>query len=99
MIRVRLSWLRTFFEIDESRLRVRLYLHDDLDLHAATSYWSSVTGIPSCQFQRPYRPARTGDARAKHAMGCATVLYSCVHTHRRVMAMIEAITSRFDIPG
>jgi predicted transcriptional regulator len=26
------AWLRRFFEIDESRLRVRLYLHEGLDL-------------------------------------------------------------------
>ena len=28
------DWLRTFFDIDESRMRVRLYLHDDLPLRA-----------------------------------------------------------------
>src|SRR6478752_2448123 len=28
------TWLRTFFDIDEARLRVRLYLHEGLDLEA-----------------------------------------------------------------
>ena len=31
------SWLRRFFAIDESRLRVRLYLHEGLDLVATTA--------------------------------------------------------------
>jgi len=31
------SWLRRFFAIDESRLRVRLYLHEELDLVATTA--------------------------------------------------------------
>ena len=29
------AWLREFFEVDETRLRVRVYLHDGLDLDAA----------------------------------------------------------------
>ena len=31
------AWLRRFFTIDESRLRVRVYLHEGLDLDAAES--------------------------------------------------------------
>lgn len=46
LVRLFCKWLRTFFEIDEARLRVRLYLHQGLDLEAATTYWSSVTSIP-----------------------------------------------------
>jgi hypothetical protein len=38
-------WLRRFFEVDESRLRVRLYLHEGLDLAAAIAFWSALTGI------------------------------------------------------
>ena len=33
------SWLRHFFQVDESRLRVRLYLHQGLDLAAAIAFW------------------------------------------------------------
>ena len=49
------TWLRRFFAIDEARLRVRLYLHEGLDLAAAVAFWSDVTGIPPSQFQKPYR--------------------------------------------
>src|SRR5215217_4845452 len=48
-------WLRRFFEIDESRLRVRLYLHEGLDLAASIASWSSVTAIPPSQLSKPYR--------------------------------------------
>ena len=40
------SWLRHFFQVDESRLRVRLYLHQGLDLAAAIAFWLELTGIP-----------------------------------------------------
>jgi transcriptional regulator with XRE-family HTH domain len=49
------AWLRRFFTIDEARLRVRLYLHEGLDLEEATSFWAEVTGIPPTQFSKPYR--------------------------------------------
>jgi hypothetical protein len=38
--------LRRFFVVDESRLRVHLYLHEGLDLDAANAFWSDVTSIP-----------------------------------------------------
>jgi hypothetical protein len=43
MISLFCAWLRHFFEIDESRLRVRLYLHQGLDLDAAVLYGCSRT--------------------------------------------------------
>jgi hypothetical protein len=74
-------WLRRFFGIDESRLRVRLYLHEGLDLAAAITYWSSVTAIPPSQFGKPYRAVPDPSIRhATHVHGCATVSYSCSAT-------------------
>lgn len=85
-------WLRTCFDIDESRLRGRLYLHEGLDLAAATSYWSRVTGVLEAQFTKPYRAVPDGGIRrTKHAFGCATISYSCTLTHRRVMALVRAL--------
>ena len=49
------AWLRRFFVIDESRLRVRVYLHEGLDLEAAERHWADVTGVPRTQFRAPYR--------------------------------------------
>ncbi len=89
-----ITWLRTCFEILESRLRVRLYLHDGLDLAGATSFWSALTGIPIAQFTKPYRATPDPSIRrSKHPMGCPSVTYSCSQTHRRVMGMIDALLS------
>lgn len=87
-------WLRHFFTIDESRLRVVLYLHADLDLDAATTYWSQLTGVPSTQFGKPYRAPTDPTIRtAKHQFGCCTVRYSCSRTHRAVMGLVRALMS------
>ena len=98
LVRIFVTWLRRQFMIDESRLRVKLYLHEGLDLAAATRFWSESTEISVSQFREPYRAVADPTRRhSKHVFGCATVLYSCSTTHRRVMAMIEAVSSPFAI--
>jgi hypothetical protein len=100
LIRVFLGWLRRHFEIDESRLRMRLYLHADLDLEAALRFWSDATQIPLSQFQKPYRAVADNSIRSnRHVNGCAGVVYSSKLVHRRVMAMIAAVTSSLVYPG
>jgi transcriptional regulator with XRE-family HTH domain len=94
MIAFFLSWLRYFFRIDESRLRMRLYLHKGLDLTAATAFWVDVTGIPASQFTKPYRAdADPSIRRVKHPMGCPGVVYSCSKTHRAIMGLVGALLS------
>ena len=94
------AWLRHFYEIDESRLRVALYLHQGLDLAASTAYWSTLTGVPEAQFAKPYRAAPDPSIRhAKHVHGCIAVGYSCSATHRSVMGLVRALLSEGAIPG
>ncbi len=86
--------------VDESRLRVQLYLHEGLDLAAAVAYWAAVTGIPASQFGKPYRATPDASIRhAKHVHGCVTVGYSCSATHRTVMGLVHALLSGAAIPG
>ncbi len=92
-------WLRHFFDIDESRLRLRLYLHEEQDLQAANDYWSQVTGIPLEQFGKPYRaPNRRSVRRTKHPYGCPGIRYSCSRTHRAVMGLVHALLDAIDLP-
>jgi hypothetical protein len=100
MIFFHCCWLRRFFEIDESRLRVRLYLHEGLDLAASVAYWSALTAIPASQFSKPYRAVPDPSIRrAKHVHGCVTVSYSCSATHRCVMGLVSALLSGTAFPG
>lgn len=95
------AWLRRFFAIEESRLRIRLYLHQGLDLEAAEAFWSQLTGIPLTQFGQPYRAvADPSIRRSKHPLGCPKVRYSCSHTHRVIMGLVHALLScEHSIPG
>jgi predicted DNA-binding transcriptional regulator AlpA len=94
------SWLRRFFEVDESRLRVHLYLHQGLDLAASIAYWSALTGIPPTQFLKPYRAVPDPSIRhAKHVHGCVSIGYSCSATHRSIMGLVAALLGDTAIPG
>ena len=85
-------WLRHFFDIDQGRLRVALDLHEGLDLAAAITFWSGITGVPPSQFTKPYRAAPdVGIRHSKHVHGCATVRYSCARTHRAIMGLVAAL--------
>jgi hypothetical protein len=100
MIRFFCAWFGRFFEIDEARLRARVYLHQGLDLDAATAHWSELTGIPLDQFRKRYRAVPDPTIRKnKHEFGCAYVDYSCSKTHRQVMGLVRALLSSDAIPG
>ena len=94
------AWLRNFFEVDESRLRLRLYLHEGLDLEAALAFWAGLTAIPRAQIGKPYRAVPDPSIRkAKHPCGCITVVYTCSRTHRAVMGLVDALLASDSIPG
>jgi hypothetical protein len=94
------AWLRTFFTIDETRLRLRLYLHDGLDLEAAICFWTNITGVPPAQVLKPYRAVPDPSIRrAKHLHGCATVRYACSATHRAITGLVDALLASNAIPG
>ena len=93
------AWLRHFFDIDEARLRMRVYLHAGLDVDVAQAYWSRLTGIPLDQFGSPYRPQPDPSIRtAKHQYGCGYVRYGCTRTHRAILGLISALLTSPTVP-
>jgi hypothetical protein len=100
MIRFFCAWLRRFFDVDASRLRVRVYLHQGLDLESAEAFWSKLTGVPQQQFRQAHRAVPDASIRHnKHEHGCAYVYYSCSRTHRQIMGLMRALLSTDTIPG
>jgi hypothetical protein len=100
MIRFFCKWLREVFDIDETRLRARVYLHEGLDLDAAEDFWSVVTEIPRSQFTKPYRAIPDPTIRRnKHEHGCAYVDYGSAEVHRSIMGLVSALLSSIELPG
>jgi len=103
MIRFFCAWFRRFFEVDESRLRIHLYLHADLDLEMAQEFWSSLSGIPPDQFHKAYRASVDPTMRNnRHEFGCCHVRYGSTLAIRQILGMMSAmflVSSQPDIPG
>ena len=95
------AWLRHFFEIDESRLRVRLYLHQGLDLDGRGRLLVRADRDPRrLSSQKPYRAVPDPSIRhAKHVHGCVERRYSCSATHRSIMGLVGALLGDAAIPG
>jgi hypothetical protein len=93
-------WLRAFFAIEEHRLRVRLYLHQGLDIEEAIERWRSVTAVPQSQFLKPYRAVPDATIRRnKHQYGCAHVVYNCAGTQRQIVGLMQALLAAESAPG
>jgi hypothetical protein len=94
------SWFRRFFDIDEARLRIKLYLHADLDLDAAVQHWESMTGVPASQFTKAYRAVVDESRRHnRHVFGCCHVIYNSTPAQRRLLGLMEALISSSPDPG
>jgi hypothetical protein len=92
MIRFFCLWFRHFFEIDESRMRVQLYLHADLDLDRAIRHWVDVTDIPKENFTKLYRAVVDQSRRHnRHINGCCHVVYASTHVHREIIGLMDAL--------
>jgi hypothetical protein len=94
MISFFVEWMRRCFGVEPAMMRLRLYLHDGLDLDAANHFWSQTTGIPIERFRQPYRAKPDPSIRrSKHPMGCPAVCVGSMRLHRRVMGLVDALLS------
>ncbi len=67
--------LRQGFNLDESKFRVLLHLHEYHDEGKQQAFWSEVTGIPISQFQKTYLKPHTGKRKHLNYEGCASLRY------------------------
>lgn len=100
IVRFFCRWLREFYEIKESGFRIFLYLHEGLDLQAATNFWSELCDIPESQFGKPYRAKAGASIRSnKHVFGCVRVRNYSKRVHRLIMGSIDALLISDHLPG
>ena len=67
VLRMFVTWLRRCFEIDERRLRVRLYLHEGLDLETAERVLERTADDPASAVPGAVPGSRRSDPEALEA--------------------------------
>lgn len=75
MVSTFLKLLRQSFDIDESKFRALLHLHEYHDPAKQLQYWSNITNIPTSQFHKPYQKPNTGLNKKENYPGCVSIRY------------------------
>ena len=88
LVRLFVALLRNTFDIDESRFRVALQIHEYHDVRRVTAFWSRALKIPKSQFWKPYLKKRgNGKKYRKNFAGICNVHYASSAIQRELMAL------------
>ena len=67
--------LRTGFNINESKLRALVHIHQYHDDLVQKQFWSKITRIPLSQFHESYKKPNTGKRYKENYPGCLALVY------------------------
>ena len=95
VIRVMLRWLEVQ-RVEQSRLTLRLSIHESADVEAAERYWSEVTGVGLEQFKRAtlkkHNPKTVRHNTGENYYGCLIVnVQGSAELYRSIEAMWRGI--------
>lgn len=84
------TWLRKYFEIDEDRLKGRLYIWEDLNEAEAKEFWSKKLKIPIEQFTKSYiSKSKPKIKKNRHSYGVCRVSYGSTKIFKEIMGGIK----------
>lgn len=95
LIRTFLNLLRKSFQLDESKFRVCVHLHNYHNTEKQLKFWSKVTDIPLSKFIRPYKKKNTGKRTREGYNGCVSVRYHDVKIARQLLMTAKAFFGRY----
>lgn len=103
MILLFITLLRSCYELDESKLRVRLHLHYYHKEKEIKKYWSELLNIPLNQFSKTYRKLRSKEKTFRRNFGgICFVKYNSVYLKEKIIqygyALGERIAGKVKVP-
>ena len=87
MIALFLHTLRKSFNIDESKLRGLVHIHEYHDELKTKEYWSKISGISLEQFTKSYKKPHTGKRKREGYLGSFRIRYYDVTVARELTAI------------
>lgn len=92
MMRLYISMLRNCFDIDESRLRVRLHLHYYHNKKESIRYWSELLNVHPSRFGKLYIKKRSKTRKfRRNFKGICFVIYGSTGMFKEILALGQAI--------
>lgn len=93
LIKVFLHLLRNSFEVDESKFRIGMHLHEYHNEKRQKEFWSEITNIPTTQFNKTYLKPHTGKRIRESYPGCISLSYYNANIAREIQAIYNAYAS------
>ncbi len=85
-----LRLFRSSYELDESKFRVCVHLHEYHNEQVQIDFWSKITRIKKDRFIRPYIKPHTGKRVKKDYPGCVDIRYHSNDMAKRLMSTAQA---------
>ncbi len=92
LVKYFIDTFRKAFDVDESKFRALIHLHDYHDANEQISFWSEITKIPRLQFTKPYNKPNTGKRKKEDYQGCVSVRYYGRQIRQEIMFLIKEIS-------
>lgn len=92
MVRFFMRWLLEF-GVPKERMRVRLHLYSDMDIHKETLYWMNILDLGKGAFRSPYIKASSYEKprnyKGRFGHGTCNLLVTDIAAYEKVMASIK----------
>jgi hypothetical protein len=92
LIKYFVDTLRKAFNIDESRFKVLMHVHNYHNINKQIEFWSNITKIPKKQFTKPYNKPNTGKRIKEDYQGCISVRYYGKQIRQEMIFLIGEIS-------
>lgn len=98
-----ITLLRRCYSLDESKFRLRLYIHHYHDEETLKNYWSKLLGVDRQLFHKTHRKLRNTNKRVRRNFGgICTIRYNSVHLKDELLeyawSVSGKIVGRFKVP-
>jgi len=95
LIKFFLLFLRTCFDMDDSKIKISIHLYDGMDENQIIQHWQQITNLPKESFQKVYRGVSMSSKRTKKfnhlPYGTAQIRVSSTELFYKIMGLIEGI--------
>lgn len=89
-----ISWLRKYFDVDEKRIKCRLYIWSSLSDKKAKEFWSKELNVPINQFTKSYiSKSKPNVRKIRHENGVCRISYGSIKIFKEIM---EGIKTNFN---
>lgn len=84
------SWLRKYFQIEEKKLKCRLYIWNSINEKKAKDFWSKELNIPISQFTKSYiSKSKPNVRKIRHNNGVCRISYGSKKIFGEIIKEIE----------